>query len=187
MLRRRLVQSAGGAAPMDVGRAFRLELVRLGEARQRRAAIELLHHIGGLGRQRLGDLVVLPLLDDLILHFIEAAIPGRFDLGHFEPDKAAILGGERRIVDADIGGEDRAQQSRLFIQPFDGRAILVETVGVDGGNGALLKADGFGRLAQRLARTPARLRSCRECSAHRSPRDRRRSPASTGRRPRHRA
>src|SRR5439155_19532489 len=53
----------------------------------------------------LGYLIYAPACLDLILHFVEGALARRRDGDHVVPDVAAARQLQRRIVDADLGGE----------------------------------------------------------------------------------
>ena len=129
---------------------FDLDAGGLGEARHAGARVDLLDQIGRLGAQRLAHLVGAPLLLDRVLDLVERAISRGVDLGDVEPEKAVVLGVQRSVVDADVGGEDGAQQ-RLFVRQIDGGAAGVEPLRIDGRDVASLEADGLGGLAERLA------------------------------------
>ena len=140
---------------MDIGRALDLELVGLGEAGEGRPAVERLDHRRGLGRKRLGDLFLAPVAFDAVLDLVEAAIMGRLDLGHLEPDEAAVWASRPAASSTPTSvGKQCAQQFGLVVETLDRRVGAVAALGVDRGNRARLEPDRLGRLGQRLPGRP---------------------------------
>ena len=67
-------ETGHGIAALERGCGLQLELVRVRNVRKRRAQFELVEHLGGLGLEPRGDLVVAPARFDLSLDLVERAV-----------------------------------------------------------------------------------------------------------------
>ena len=106
------------------------------------ALVELLHHVGRLGAQTAGDLVVAPARLDLVLDLVEGAVARRGDAEHVVPDIAAAIG-NRLVVDADVAVEglrDDVEAGRDIGRLAVGQAAgAVDGIDGDGGEPQLLR------------------------------------------------
>ena len=101
---------------------------------------------------------------DGVLDLVERALARRIDLGHVEPEIAAILGLQRRIVDADVGGEHRRAAAPC---PADRRRRRsVEPLRVHRRDRARLQADALAASVSDLPETRASsILSCNVCTS----------------------
>ena len=132
---------------MDVRGGLRLRADAFRDVGDGSAGAELLDEVIRLGCERLVDLFRAPLSLDFRFRFVEAAVVRRVDLGDREPDEAVVLGLQRRLVEADVGREGRAQKIGLVGQAHR-LAVRIQALRVD--------------RRDRLRRQPGVLRRLRE-------------------------
>ena len=126
--RRQNVHGDAVALQRFAGQDFDIEV--LGDVIERLAAVQGRDQVLGIFRDLGPHLVAPPVLGDLVLDLIERLELSGHHTQHLVPDDAFILGVDRIVLDASVGGENGIQHIFLRRQR-DGRAVGLPAFAVD--------------------------------------------------------